>query len=347
MKKVFGIFLSLIVLMSLSACKKGHSALTFVSSGESTISLVKEGNPLDISLEYSMDGKNWNPYTMGKTLGLLDGDELSFRAGEQGNDYFSFNDEDYYYFKISGSVAAKGNIMSLLDRNCARNSVPSFAFFNLFFDCTGLTSAPDLPATELAEYCYTSMFAGSTALTEAPVLPATELAGGCYYGMFWGCTSLEKAPVLPAMELASVCYNVMFYDCTNLTEAPALPAMKLASSCYTSMFSGCTCLTKAPELPATELAEDCYRNMFSGCTNLTKAPELPATELVVGCYSNMFTRCTSLNYVKALFTRTSIRATSYWLSDVAPTGTFVKNKDATWDVRGESGVPEGWTVIAE
>ncbi len=132
MKKVFGLFLSLIVLMSLSACKKGHSALTFVSSGESTISLVKEGNPLDISLEYSMDGKNWNPYTMGKTLGLLDGDELSFRAGEQGNDYFSFNDEDYYYFKISGSVAAKGNIMSLLDRNCARNSVPSFAFFNLF-----------------------------------------------------------------------------------------------------------------------------------------------------------------------------------------------------------------------
>ena len=242
MKKVFGLFLSLMVLMSLSACKKGHSALTFVSSGESTISLVKEGNPLDISLEYSMDGKNWNPYTMGKTLGLLDGDELSFRAGEQGNDYFSFNDEDYYYFKISGSVAAKGNIMSLLDRNCARNSVPSFAFSNLFFDCTGLTSAPDLPATELAEYCYSGMFAGCMSLISAPTLPATAMAESCYSGMFSGCS--------------------------NLTNAPKLPAMKLAKSCYAWMFEGCTSLTKAPALLATNLSEHCYSGMFYGCTNL-------------------------------------------------------------------------------
>ena len=282
--------------MSLSACKKGHSALTFVSSGESTISLVKEGNPLDISLEYSMDGKNWNPYTMGKTLGLLDGDELSFRAGEQGNDYFSFNDEDYYYFKISGSVAAKGNIMSLLDRNCARNSVPSFAFFNLFFDCTGLTSAPDLPATELAEYCYTSMFAGSTALTEAPTLPATAMAESCYAGMFSVCKSLTKAP--------------------------KLPAMKLAKSCYAWMFEGCTSLTKAPALLATNLYEHCYSWMFDGCA--------------------------SLNYVKALFTDgPSEETTCDWLSSVAPAGTFVKSKNATWDVMGEGGIPFGWTVVTE
>lgn len=26
------------------------------------------------------------------------------------------------------------------------------------------------------------------------------------------------------------------------------------------------------------------------------------------------------------------------------TGTFVKNADATWDVTGTSGIPEGWTV---
>lgn len=296
MKKVFGLFLSLIVLMSLSACKKGHSALTFVSSGESTISLVKEGNPLDISLEYSMDGKNWNPYTMGKTLGLLDGDELSFRAGEQGNNYFSFNDEDYYYFKISGRVAAKGNIMSLLDRNCARNSVPSFVFFNLFFDCTGLTSAPDLPSTELAEYCYSGMFAGCMSLISAPTLPATELAESCYAGMFSVCKSLTKAP--------------------------KLPAMKLAKSCYAWMFEGCTSLTKAPALLATNLYEHCYSWMFDGCA--------------------------SLNYVKALFTDgPSEETTCDWLSSVAPAGTFVKSKNATWDVMGEGGIPFGWTVVTE
>lgn len=374
MKKVFDIFLSLIVLMSLSACKKGHSVLTFVSSGESTIFLEKEGEPLDISLEYSLNGKNWNPYTMGKTLGLLDGDELSFRAGEQGNNYFSFNDEDYYYFKISGRVAAKGNIMSLLDRDCARNSVPSFAFFNLFVDCSGLISAPDLPATELAEYCYTSMFAGSTALTEAPtlpasvmaeacyagmfsgctslievpVLPATELADGCYRHMFSGCTSLAESPDLPATRLAPVCYEYMFAGCTSLTKSPDLPATELADMCYNCMFGGCTSLTKAPALPATRLAEYCYSSMFYNCTSLTKAPVLPATKMAEGCYSAMFFGCTNLNYVKALFTDEPSRyTTNNWFFYVDSKGTFVKSKDATWNIRGSSGIPEGWTVITE
>ena len=36
--------------------------------------------------------------------------------------------------------------------------------------------------------------------------------------------------------------------------------------------------------------------------------------------------------------------TGVWLSGVAATGTFVKSPDATWDVWGADGVPEGWTV---
>ena len=41
-----------------------------------------------------------------------------FRAGKDSNNYISLNSSDYYNFKISGSVSAKGNIMSLLDRSC-------------------------------------------------------------------------------------------------------------------------------------------------------------------------------------------------------------------------------------
>ena len=33
-----------------------------------------------------------------------------------------------------------------------------------------------------------------------------------------------------------------------------------------------------------------------------------------------------------------------WVKGVSPTGTFIKNPDATWDVRGSNGVPEGWTI---
>ncbi len=377
-----------------------NGCLTFVSSEGSTIALIKEGEPSEITLEYSMDGKSWIPYTIGKTLELLDREKLMFRAGEQGNDFFSSNNENYYNFKITGSVAAKGNIMSLLDRSCQKNTVPSNAFNSLFKYCRTLTSAPDLPAMKLASGCYFQMFAGCTSLTEAPILPTMELAKWCYSYMFWYCTSMTKAPALPAMELAEHCYDGMFRDCTSLTEGPVLPATELASdcysymfkgcigltkapmlpaiyldfvcyfcmfegctslieapalpatelnaSCYTAMFSGCTSLTEAPALPATELAPGCYSNMFQGCTSLTKAPVLPATELAASCYSNMFYGCTSLNYVKALFTdKPSVETTENWLSDVSPTGTFVKSKDATWNMMGPSGIPEGWTVESD
>ena len=85
--------------------------------------------------------------------------------------------------------------------------------------------------------------------------------------------------------------------------------------------------------------------MFSGCSSLTTAPVLPATTLVNNCYSNMFENCTSLNYIKAFFTTTpSSSYTNNWVSGVAPTGTFVKYVDATWDVVGNNGVPTGWLV---
>ncbi len=373
--------------------------LAFVSSGESTIALIKKGEPFEITLEYSVDGKVWEPYTIGKTVELADGGELMFRAGEQGNTKFSAGYEDYYRFIISGKVAAKGNVMSLLGRDLQNITLPYTAFVYLFAGCEGLisapvlpatqldvacyygmfagcvnlTKAPELPATELAKSCYWQMFSGCKSLTESPALPATELAMMCYYcmfqncpslakapalpamkmaascylGMFYGCASLTKAPELPATELAQYCYKSMFDGCTNLTKAPELPATVLAEECYSNMFYGCASLTKAPELPAMELAEWCYSQMFEGCTNLTKAPVLPATKLAEYCYTSMFYGCTNLNYVKALFTDEPSDATNYWLFDVSPTGMFVKSKEAKWDVRGESGIPEGWTVVTE
>ena len=357
MKKVFCIFLSLIALMGLSACEpetpdnpqkpnpEESSYLTFVSSGESSVALVKVGEPSDISLEYSIDGKSWNPYTIGEAIYLFDEDKLSFRAGETGNEGFSKGKDDYYQFKISGEIAARGNTMSLLDRNCARNNVSANAFASLFRDCQSLTSAPDLPAAVLAKGCYAWMFYDCTSLTKAPALPAMNLAESCYYSMFESCTSLNETPTLSATELSSGCYFGMFAGCTSLTEAPALPATELFEGCYSRMFYGCTSLTKAPELPATELASFCYSGMFYGCTSLIETLDLPATKLTAHCYSGMFYGCTSLNYVKALFTdEPSESTTSDWLYGVAPTGTFVKSKDATWDVRGYSGIPEGWTV---
>ena len=215
--------------------------------------------------------------------------------------------------------------------------------YQSMFSYCGLTTAPQLPATTLASYCYYSMFAYCGGLKTAPELPATTLASYCYSGMF-GHSGLKTAPQLPATTLASNCYYSMFTYC-GLTTAPELPATTLATSCYSNMFNTCSSLTTAPELPATTLVDNCYSKMFRYCRSLTTAPELPATTLVDNCYSGMFCYCSRLKYIKAMFITTpSSTYTSDWVLDVASAGTFVKNKYATWDVTGSSGIPSGWTV---
>ncbi|MCR4823480.1 MAG: hypothetical protein K5873_11490, partial [Treponema sp.] len=52
------------------------------------------------------------------------------------------------------------------------------------------------PATTLAASCYYDMFYGCTSLTTAPDLPATSLTDGCYFEMFYGCTSLNSITCL-------------------------------------------------------------------------------------------------------------------------------------------------------
>lgn len=151
-----------------------------------------------------------------------------------------------------------------------------------------------------------------------------------------------------SLEGKDYAFYQLFNKCTTIVSVSSdfLPATTLAEYCYYNMFYGCTSLQTAPELPATTLAEACYLSMFDGCTSLTTAPELPATTLEIYCYHSMFYGCRKLNYIKMLAMRISALDCSInWVYGVASSGTFVKNKDATWDVTGVSGVPSGWTVI--
>ena len=342
MKRVFNLLVSIILLAGFSACNKDNSGnqqqvpespnpapvptvnykgLTFISSGKSTVCLAKVGAPDEITLEYSTDESHWNPYTIGEKIALADGTFLLFRAGEQKNLKFSKDSRNYYHFEITGPISAQGSIMSLLDRDFS-TPLQGYAFKALFEGCTSLLSAPELPDTRLTLYCYEDMFKGCSSLKSAPKLPATSMVLGCYMSMFDGCT--------------------------HLTSAPELPATKLKDYCYFEMFNGCTWLTSAPKLPATTLADRCYTKMFQGCINLTSAPELPAKELVDHCYVLMFKGCSKLRYVKALFTtEPSEDTTRDWLNGVAASGTFVKSKDATWNVTGALGIPQGWKTVTQ
>ena len=215
-----------------------------------------------------------------------------YMVGENPNG-ISKSTNNYSSFVMNGKISATGNCMSLLWPDSLTN-IKSYSFYRLFYNCTSLTTAPELPATTLAIYCYGYMFQNCTSLTTAPELPATTLVNNCYLSMFSYCTSLTTAPELPATTLAIYCYQSMFLSCINLTTAPELPATTLVNNCYQSMFSNCTSLTTAPELPATTLTYNCYNSMFYNCTSLTTAPELPATTLANYCYGYMFQGCSSL-----------------------------------------------------
>ena len=237
----------------------------------------------DIFRENAFDTTSIKFNAYGNIMSLLYGDKFIGQTDLTGKDSVFRQ-----LFRDSKLLSAENLILpaTTLAKGC---------YDGMFYECTSLTTAPELPATTLANECYYTMFKGCTSLTTAPsILPATTLASDCYQYMFYGCTSLTVAPELPAITLASNCYQHMFYGCTSLTVAPELPATKLESGCYHSMFAGCTGLTEAPELPATTLAGSCYRSMFDGCTSLTTAPELPAMELALNCCQEMFNGCTSL-----------------------------------------------------
>ena len=236
--------------------------VTFTAEQPQTFNMTTEGNYNISDLEYSVNNGKWQnvekgiPITFGGTNGTLRlrGTNINGTASRwTAHSTITFTDPNV-------EVACTGDIRTLLDwRNYSTVNTQNARFCRLFNECKVLTSAPELPATTLADYCY--------------------------YKMFGGCTSLTSAPELKATTLENSCYGIMFEGCTSLTAAPELKATTLATSCYNSMFSGCISLTSAPELKATTLADFCYNYMFSGCTKLSTVTMLaPSNQISEKAY---------------------------------------------------------------
>ena len=313
--------------------------VTFTAEGKQTFKMTTQ-NGYEISgLEYSVNNGDWatvkadTEVPFGGENGNLRLRGTNIKGTADGFDWYS----TITFTDPTVDVACIGDIRTLLDWRIYNIVETNNAMFcSLFNGCSVLTSAPELPATKLAEDCYYQMFSGCTNLTAAPELPATTLENSCYRDMFRSCTKLTSAPELPATTLADFCYYGMFEKCTNLTSAPELPANTLKLNCYNYMFSGCTNLASAPELPATILANYCYFGMFEKCTNLTSAPELPATVLAEACYGSMFSDCTKLSTVTMLALDSEITSKSdcvyNWLGNA---GTD-KNVNRTLIVKDEA-----------
>ena len=340
--------------------KNDFFTITALASGDIQISIPgnvilqsqdgKEFIPFK-SISYSKDLINWKTeYPKSTIRGKeFDGYRTINIPVNKGDKVYLKGDALCWYTYCNGTSTSGAN-NNLHIASTAKFSI-SGNILSLFYEDNfkNYNTFPKIPSGKYGSYSprhFSYVFFGSAFLYDAKELKLpNDATESCYYNIFQGCTSLKTAPELPATTLSEGCYKSMFDNCTSLVQAPELPATTLAQACYERMFYNCTSLTQAPKLPATTLAVGCYSDMFSNCSSLIQAPELPATTLQFNCYSNMFRGCSELNYVKAMFI-TNQRLGTYlqqWLKNVPPTGTFVKNKDATWG-NTDVGIPSGWIV---
>ena len=276
-----------------------------ITNSDETLSIQKNsGSAPTITVEVSSDKMSWSVLgttsTTAITRTITPGEKLYMRASA--NNWSSGWYSSYYSNIMKGVSKIGGNTMSLL---------------------------------------YGSNFTGNETTFPSTITRVFE-------AFQQGNTNLKDASklLLPATRVGEYCYHYMFYNCTSLTTAPELPATTLAGDgCYRDMFERCGSLTTAPELPATTLANYCYQDMFYGCGSLTTAPELPAKTLKQECYSFMFYNCYEINNIKCLATDISASNCLYrWVNSVNASGTFTKAAGVEWPT-GESGIPNGWTVI--
>ena len=222
--------------------------VTFTANGEQTFQMAvvtnKYGSYTFPNLEYSVNNGEWAAVKAGTeiTFGGAHGDlRLRGTNNTQGTSspYVNNNSFDHseIQFSTKNEVACKGDIRTLLDyKNYKTVNTDNARFYKLFAECKQLISAPELPATTLADNCYSAMFVRCSSLISAPKLPATTLANNCYCDMFNGCTNLTSAPELPAITLAADCYIHMFEDCTKLSTVTMLAPSDEIANKYDACF---------------------------------------------------------------------------------------------------------------
>ena len=285
---------------------------------------------LDGILEYSLDeGDTWNTYTLTRNTNNVSGETITLSNIGDSVMFRGTLPQRYWRFYMTNRIAAKGNVTSLFDGVGGDIPIISSGCARMFYSCTSLTSAPELPSTTLGEGCYENMFYycsglitgpssignsattasefccsymfdGCSSLITAPELPAGILERGCYYYMFNGCTSLKTPPSsigsYGTTASYKCCYH-MFYNCYSLETAPELPATIFESYCYYEMFYNCSGFTTGPSSignSSSTMADYSCCRMFYYCKSLVTPPELPSTSLAANCYSSMFYGCTSL-----------------------------------------------------
>ena len=196
---------------------------TFKANAEQKFKMITKGNYTISELQYSVNNGEWNDVVANEevTFGGTNGD-LRLRGTNTNGTASRWDAYSTIIFTNDVKVACTGDIRTLLDwRNYSTVNTQNARFCHLFQDCTVLTSAPELPAKELADNCYSDMFYGCTSLTSTPELKATKLAENCYFHMFYKCTKLSTVTMLaPSDQISKTticCFDWLYNAGTDET----------------------------------------------------------------------------------------------------------------------------------
>lgn len=149
------------------------------------------------NLRSSTDWVNWagfrwrgsGSYWLSSTI-ILDNawDKVYFRNADSITTLS--NASGTHQFLMTWSISASGDVTYLLNPN-GTTTIGYYAFYQLFKNCTSLTTSPELPATTLWEGCYEEMFSDCSSLISIPKLPATNIPNSAYRNMFLRCSNVK------------------------------------------------------------------------------------------------------------------------------------------------------------
>ena len=151
--------------------------VTFKAEVEQNFRMTKSRKYTISNLQYSVNNGDWQDVVAGTEIsfGGPHGDlrlrGTNTKGTADGSSRFStikFSDETV-------NVACTGDIRTLLNwRNYNTVDTKDARFCKLFYGCSVLTSAPELPATTLAESCYQEMFFGCVKLSSVTMLAPSD-----------------------------------------------------------------------------------------------------------------------------------------------------------------------------
>ena len=191
--------------------------VTFTADAKQTFKITTKDYSIP-NLEYSVNNGKWATVEASTevTFGGTNGDLRLRGTNTNGTASYWNKYSTITFTDKTVKVACTGDIRTLLDwRNYSTVDTQNARFCSLFKDCAVLTSTPELPATQLASYCYSDMFYGCTSLTSAPELKATTLQDCCYLEMFSGCKKLSTVTMLaPSDQILNEtnCCNNWLYN---------------------------------------------------------------------------------------------------------------------------------------